>query len=220
MFGAHLSENKNAQSWAFWGLGVLIVALQIAWTKLFGLEISYWIASPLLPLLLCCAALQKNRLIGLSFVVGVLLLQPILTLFQGGKPSITWSLLMLPCYACYWVAGRLLRRKKENVQRPALENSSLSIGLGSLVCTGFVASVAFYLLSNSFTWALGGSYERSLAGWWQANTVGVPGYPPAFLFLRALLVSQVVFTPTLFFLLHWLGSVDFLEKQTEKIRQA
>jgi hypothetical protein len=57
--------------------------------------------------------------------------------------------------------------------------------MGSLLC-----SLIFYVASNTFSWAydiaiqMPNSYAPTLAGWWQANTVGIPGYSPTWLFLR------------------------------------
>jgi hypothetical protein len=38
------------------------------------------------------------------------------------------------------------------------------------------------------------AYARTAAGWWQAMTVGLPGFPPTLLFFRNSLVSDLLFT--------------------------
>ena len=57
---------------------------------------------------------------------------------------------------------------------------------GTLAC-----SVLFYLGANTFSWAIGSGYAKTLAGWWQSQTVGLPGYPPSILFLRNALIGDV-----------------------------
>jgi hypothetical protein len=38
-----------------------------------------------------------------------------------------------------------------------------------------------------------GGYEKSLAGWWQSQTTGVPGInPPAWMFLRNALIADSI----------------------------
>ena len=56
------------------------------------------------------------------------------------------------------------------------------------------SSLVFYLLTNSAAWWLNVGYDKSLAGWWQALTVGLPGFPPTWTFLRTSLISDLIFT--------------------------
>ncbi len=37
-------------------------------------------------------------------------------------------------------------------------------------------------------------YPATFAGWWQANTVGLPGYDPTWLFLRNGMAGDLFFT--------------------------
>jgi len=65
---------------------------------------------------------------------------------------------------------------------------------GSLLC-----SLVFYVASNTFSWAydiaiqMPNSYAPTLAGWWQANTIGVAGFPPTWLFLRNAMAGDLFF---------------------------
>lgn len=56
------------------------------------------------------------------------------------------------------------------------------------------ASVLFYFLTNTEAWWFLPGYEKSWAGWVQALTLGLPGYPPTWTFLRNSVVSDLVFT--------------------------
>jgi hypothetical protein len=62
-------------------------------------------------------------------------------------------------------------------------------------CLGgvFAATVAFYLLANTYSFAMDASYAKTAAGWLQAQTLGVPGYPPAYLFLVKSLLGNLTF---------------------------
>jgi hypothetical protein len=56
-----------------------------------------------------------------------------------------------------------------------------------------IGSVAFYLLANTYSWLFWPGYEKSLAGWWQSQTIGQKGfYPPAWFFLRNSLIANTI----------------------------
>ena len=56
------------------------------------------------------------------------------------------------------------------------------------------ASFLFYLLTNTEAWWFLPGYEKNWTGWLQALTLGLPGYPPTWTFLRNSAISDVVFT--------------------------
>jgi hypothetical protein len=55
-------------------------------------------------------------------------------------------------------------------------------------------SCLFYLVTNTTTWISTADYAKNLAGWWQALTIGEPGFPPTLFFFRNTLVSDLFFT--------------------------
>jgi hypothetical protein len=74
---------------------------------------------------------------------------------------------------------------------------------GSVVC-----SVVFYIATNTYAWffdsfivRLPGGYAPTLAGWWQSNTTGVPGYDPSWLFLRNAMAGDLFFALVLLLVL-------------------
>lgn len=73
--------------------------------------------------------------------------------------------------------------------------SVLNIAGGCLLC-----SVGFYLAMNTASWIGDPAYAKTFAAWIQANTTGVPGYPPSWLFLRNAIVSDQLFSLLLVFL--------------------
>jgi len=58
---------------------------------------------------------------------------------------------------------------------------------------GILGAMLFYLVTNTASW-LSLPYAKSLAGWVQALTVGLPGYPPTWEFFRNTLLSGGIFT--------------------------
>lgn len=67
--------------------------------------------------------------------------------------------------------------------------SWLAWGAGSLL-----ASTFFYVVSNTEAWWSLPAYSKSWAGWLQALTVGLPGYPPTWMFFRHSVISDFIFT--------------------------
>lgn len=55
-------------------------------------------------------------------------------------------------------------------------------------------SIGFYLITNTQAWLVSPDYARTAAGWVQALTTGVPGFPPTLVFLRNSLLSDLGFS--------------------------
>lgn len=90
----------------------------------------------------------------------------------------------LPCYLAYvWMIGlgRVFARK------------SFKKSWWALVGGGIVAAYVFYFVTNTAAW-LELSYQKTLAGWIQAITIGLPGYPQTWEFFRNTLLSGGLFT--------------------------
>ena len=63
-----------------------------------------------------------------------------------------------------------------------------------LLVASMVGSTGFYLVTNTASWLTTPGYAKTLLGWWQALSVGLPGYPPTWLFFRNAMVSDAGFT--------------------------
>ena len=66
--------------------------------------------------------------------------------------------------------------------------------LGSLLAASFLGSLIFYVLTNTGSWIYEPGYAKTFAGWLQALTSGLPGYPPTWSFYRNTLLSDLLFT--------------------------
>lgn len=89
----------------------------------------------------------------------------------------TW--LVYACFAAAAAWGTSLRQR---------------IGLAGTLARVIGCSLAFYLITNTQAWLAIPEYEKTIAGWLQALTTGVPGFPPTLLFLRNSLVSDLGFS--------------------------
>lgn len=70
-------------------------------------------------------------------------------------------------------------------------------------------TLGFYVVMNTVSWALSAppwAYAKTLAGWWQSQTVGlpIPGAPPSYVFLRNALIGDSLFTLLFLTVMIWL----------------
>jgi hypothetical protein len=63
-----------------------------------------------------------------------------------------------------------------------------------LLSGGLLGAVLFYVITNTASWLHNPEYSKTLAGWIQALTNGVPGHPPTWTFFRNTLISGGLFT--------------------------
>jgi hypothetical protein len=62
-----------------------------------------------------------------------------------------------------------------------------------LLLGAVASSTLFYLVTNTVSWATAVEYPPGVSGWWQALTVGLPGYPPTWTFFRTSLIGDLLF---------------------------
>ena len=59
---------------------------------------------------------------------------------------------------------------------------------------GLLGAVLFYFITNTASWLNDPAYGKTLAGWIQALTTGLPNYPSTWEFFRNTLLSGGLFT--------------------------
>jgi len=59
---------------------------------------------------------------------------------------------------------------------------------------GLLGALLFYLVTNTAAWLSDPGYSKTLAGWFQALTTGLPGFPPTWAFFWKTLASGGLFT--------------------------
>lgn len=63
-----------------------------------------------------------------------------------------------------------------------------------LLSGGVLGAFIFYVITNTAAWIYDPGYPKTLAGWIQALTTGLPGYPSTWEFFRNTLISGGLFT--------------------------
>jgi hypothetical protein len=137
--------------------------------------------SPLAAVLLCSAAYLPRKYILLASLVPLIAADLFLNTHYH-EPMVDSG--MIPRYfsfALILALGYSIRQQHR-------------FKLLSLFVYTLLGSCLFYLITNTATWFSMAEYPKTLAGWWQSLTIGVPGFPPTLLFFRNTLISDLFFT--------------------------
>lgn len=134
--------------------------------------------SPLMASALC-GALFLPGWIGLAVPIVALLLSDAVLNAHYGEPMISSQLFWtLPGYFVAVALGWSLRSRS---------------GLLPVLGGTLAASIFFYVVTNTGSWFGLTAYPQTFAGWVQALTVGLPGYPPTWTFFRNSLAGDLLF---------------------------
>ncbi|MFM1851720.1 MAG: hypothetical protein RIS54_1404 [Verrucomicrobiota bacterium] len=139
--------------------------------------------SPLMALAFCGGVYFRNRWLWLVPLAALSLSDLYLDHYYAVQFGYEWTLggviVRSACFAAAIGLGCLVAKHK----------TWLNLFSGALG-----GSLLFYLVTNTASWAGDVTYASTLAGWWQAMTVGHPEFPPTLYFFRNSLVSDLVFT--------------------------
>lgn len=78
-----------------------------------------------------------------------------------------------------------------------------------------LGALLFYLVSNTVSWMVNPAYAKTIAGWVQALTVGLPGFPPTWVFGLKSLLGTGLFTGLFAGAMKWSETLDATEPEPE-----
>ncbi len=154
--------------------------------------------------LLFCAAFWLPGWIGWVLPMATIIVTDILlNQFHYAEPVMVpelisnWMILGLFVVLAKWLARR---------------RSYGRVFLGTLV-----GALLFYLVSNTVSWLVNPAYAKTIAGWVQALTVGLPlpGVPPTWWFGLKTLFSAGLFTGLFAGAMKWSEALDATEPETQ-----
>ena len=152
--------------------------------------------------LLFCAAFWLPGWIGWVLPMATIIVTDILlNLFFYAEPVMVpelisnWMILGLFVVLAKWLARR---------------RSYGRVFLGTLL-----GALLFYLVSNTVSWLVNPAYAKTIAGWVQALTVGLPGLPPTWMFGLNSLLGTGLFTGLFAGAMKWSESLDATEPEAE-----
>ena len=71
-----------------------------------------------------------------------------------------------------------------------------------------IGALLFYLVSNTVSWLVNPAYAKTIAGWIQALTIGLPGFPPTWVFGLKALLGTGLFTGLFAGAMKWSEALD------------
>ena len=78
-----------------------------------------------------------------------------------------------------------------------------------------LGALLFYLVTNTVSWMVTPAYAKTIAGWVQALTVGLPGFPPTWVFGLKSLLGTGLFTGLFAGAMKWSEALDATEPEPE-----
>ncbi len=167
-------------------LPATILILVVGWARHLPLEhAGLNNFSPVAALFLCGAIYLRGTAAWVLPAVAVVLSDLVLNPSYGKSMLEPFMLATYGSYALVFWLGRLVAKRRN---------------WGTVLGGAAAGSVLFYLITCTFVWIgpkTAGSYQYALTleGWWQAVTLGDPRFfPPAYIFLRNSLLSDLLFT--------------------------
>ncbi len=158
-------------------LPLVIFVVILGFARIVGAMVpSFGNLQPLGALFFCGMACFGVRWIWVPALVWVATLIP-----TSGMQGYAWNaqlLVVVAGYAAMVGLGKVFQGRKA----------------GALFFGSLLSALAFYVITNTFSWAFEPAYAKSLGGWVQALTVGLPAYSPTWTFFVKSLVSQAVCT--------------------------
>ena len=128
-----------------------------------------------------CGAIYLPRRVAFVLPLAILFASDlVLNLFHYHKPLFTLEI--VPRYfalALIVTLGLALRGR---------------VRLLGLLAASFAGSLIFYVITNTGSWLGEPGYAKTLGGWMQALTVGLPEWPSTWWFYRHTLISDLLFT--------------------------
>ena len=152
--------------------------------------------------LLFCAAFWLPGWMGWVLPLATIIVTDVLlNLFHYNEPALAselisnWMILGLFVVLAKWLAKR---------------RSYGRVFLGTLL-----GALLFYLVSNTVSWMVNPAYAKPIAGWVPALTVGLPGFPPTWVFGLKSLLGTGLYTGLFAGAMKWSEALDATEPEPE-----
>ena len=162
---------------------LLVIVLAAGWRVLAAYVPELGNFSPIMALAFCAGVYFRDKRMWLVPVAALVLSDAYLNHFYAVRFHYSWSasaaMVRIACFGAGVGLGVLVARKR----------TWLNLFSGALA-----GSILFYLVSNTLSWFQDPGYAQTAAGWWQAMTVGHPGFAPTLFFFRNTFVSDLLFT--------------------------
>ena len=168
---------------------VLLVLIAIVYRVVIGvagMQQMEWLHnfSPMAAIALCGAIYFPRRIAILAPLAAFFVSDLILNAHYLATPHVSSivSVRMIPEYLALGLSAALGWKLRANPKA------------GLILGASVLGSIAFYVITNTGDWLAEPLYAKTAAGWVQALTTGLPGYPPTIAFFRNTFASDLLFT--------------------------
>ncbi len=150
--------------------------------------------------LVFCAGAYPRRL-HIGAVIGVIAASDLWLNAYYASPFTNEQFFNYLAYAALYFLGRQFR-KRTSIWR--------------MIGGGLVGALIFYVVTNTGSWLSEPRYAKTLLGWWQALTVGLPEWPQSWTFFRNTLLSGSLFSGAMAAMLNALQSAEPEPEEAEE----
>ena len=175
-------------------VAIVLIVLATLYRLLPTMDLSLSNISPVMAIAFCGAVYFRNCWMWLIPFIALGLSDAYLNHYYAKEYGFTWPvsgfIARTACFAVALLIGAWVSRRK----------SWLNLLNGALL-----GAIIFYIVTNTQSWASDAFYAKTLAGWWQALTVGHPEYPPTIFFFRNTLLGDLMFTGFFAGVMEWLA---------------
>jgi hypothetical protein len=161
--------------------------------------------APLAAIALCAAAYFPKRYKFTVPIIALLISDIVLNIHYGFS-------LLSPFVASHYLGFALVGGLGLFLQNRA--------SLKTLLPASLAASVIFYVVTNTVSWAFDPGYVKNFGGLLQALTVGLPAYSatPTWMFFRNSIVSDLLFTGLFILCMKWGRSSELSRATSAALR--
>ena len=175
-------------------VALFLIVLATLYRLLPTLDLGLSNFSPVMAIAFCGAVYFRDRRMWAVPFIALALSDFYINWYYAKEYGFTWPVSgVIARTACFGVAlllGAWVAKRK----------SWLNLLNGALL-----GAIAFYIVTNTQSWVVDAFYAKTLAGWWQALTVGHPEYPPTVFFFRNTLGGDLMFTGLFAGIMEWLA---------------
>jgi hypothetical protein len=175
-------------------VAIILIILAALYRILPTLDLGLSNFSPVMAISFCGAVYFRNRWMWLIPFVALGLSDVYINSYYAREYGFSWPvsgfIARTACFAlALWIGSKVAKHK-----------SWLNLLNGALL-----SALVFYIVTNTQSWAADNFYAKTLAGWWQALTVGHPEYPPTIFFFRNTLLGDLMFTGLFSGIMEWIA---------------
>jgi hypothetical protein len=175
-------------------LAIILIVLATLYRLLPTVDLALSNFTPVMAIAFCGAVYFRNRWMWLIPFVALSVSDVYINYFYAKEYGYTWPLSGLiartACFGAALLIGAVVARRKSWL---------------SLLNGGLLGAILFYLVTNTQAWWADPFYAKSIAGWWQALTIGHPEFPPTIFFFKNTLFGDLMFTGLFAGLMEWVA---------------